>query len=103
MQMMCLTVSLSSSGMQQILYTKILERSMQRNINCYITVLSHFRYVSREKNINVGSPSSFLDQSKIPIAEQCRYLVPTISNKDSDLDSKHQRKKMYATANLLLR
>ena len=52
---------------------------------------------------NDFDPLFFLDQSKIPLVEQCRYLGTTISIKNSDLDLKRQMRKMYANANLLLR
>ena len=65
--------------------------------------LSRLLYVLK-KNIKKISPLTFfLDQSKIPLVEQCRYLGTTISIKNSDLDLKRQMRKMYANAKLLLR
>ena len=58
----------------------------------------------QEKRFKISSPAFFLDQSKIPLVEQYRYLGTTISiKKNSDLDLKHQMRKMYTNANLLLR
>ena len=39
---------------------------------------------------------------KIPTVKQCRYLVITISVKNSDLDIKRQIRKMYVNVNLSL-
>ena len=61
----------------------------------------HFLDVS--KKIKISLSTFFLDQSKIPLVEQCKYLGTTISIKNSDLDLKRQMRKLYANANLLLR
>ena len=50
---LCL-ISSSCSGMQHLLHNC---NKYARNINCYITELSHDIYVSREKKVN--SPSLF--------------------------------------------
>ena len=64
--------------------------------------LSRVLYVSKEI-LKITSPTFSLDQSKITLVEQCRYLGTTISIKNSELDLKRQMRKMYANANLLLR
>ena len=56
-----------------------------------------------QKKIIIRLSTFFLDQSKIPLVEQCKYLGTTISIKNSDLDLKRQMRKLYANANLLLR
>ena len=62
-----------------------------------------FSLYFKRKYLKISSPTFFLDQSKIPLVEQCRYLVTIISIKNSDLDFQRQMRKMYANANLLLR
>ena len=62
-----------------------------------------FSLCFKGKDLKISSPTFFLDQSKISLVEQCRYLGTTISIKNSDLDLKRQMRKMYANANLLLR
>ena len=49
---------------------------------------SHFQYASRKNTIKVSSSLFYLDQMKIPTAEQCRYLGITISSNNSDVDLK---------------
>ena len=58
-----------------------------------------FSLCFKRKDLKISSPKFFLDQSKIPLIEQCRYLSTTISIKNLDL--KRQMRKMYANANLL--
>ena len=41
----------------------------------------------------ISSLTYFLDQTKIPLVEQCRYFGTTISIKNSDLDLKRQMRK----------
>ena len=60
-----------------------------------------FSLCFKRKDLKISSPTFFLDQSKIPLVEQCRYLGTTISIKNSDL--KRQMRKMHANANSLLR
>ena len=60
-----------------------------------------FSLCFKRKDLKISSPTFFLDQSKIPLVEQCRYLGTTILIKNSDLDLKRQMRKMYANANLL--
>ena len=62
-----------------------------------------FSLCFERKDLKISSPTFFLDQSKIPLVEQCRYLGTIISIKNSSLDLKGQMRKMYANANLLLR
>ena len=60
-----------------------------------------FSLYFKRKDLIIISSTYFLDQSKILLAEQCRYIGTTISIKNSDLDLKRQMRKMYANANLL--
>ena len=60
-----------------------------------------FSLCFKRNNLKISPPTFFLDQSKIPLVEQCRYLGTTISIKNSDLDLKRQMRKMYANANFL--
>ena len=62
-----------------------------------------FSVCFKRKDFKINSPTFFLDLSKIPLVEQCRYLGTTISIKNGDLDLKRQMRKVYANANLLLR
>ena len=96
---LCL-ISLSSSGMQQLLHicnTYAAEHQLVYNGS------KSFSLCFKRKELKVSSPSFFLGKSKIPMVEQCRYLGTTISIKNSDLDLKRQMRKMYANANVLLR
>ena len=96
---LCL-ISLSSSGMQQLLHicnTYAAEHQLLYNRS------KSFSLCFKRKELKVSSPSFFLGKSKIPMVEQCRYLGTTISIKNSDLDLKRQMRKMYANANVLLR
>ena len=96
---LCL-ISLSSSGMQQLLH------------NCNEYAAEHqliyngskpFSSSFKRKDLKISSPIFFIDQSKLPFVEQCRYLGTTIFIKNSVLDLKRQMRKMYANANLLLK
>ena len=69
----------------------------------YYVVFLYINICFKRKNLKISSPTFFLDQSKIPFVEQCRYLGTTILIKNSDLDLKRQMRKMYANANSLLR
>ena len=78
---LCL-ISLSSSGMQQLLHI----------CNGYATEhqliyngSKSFSLCFKRKYLKISPPTFFLDQSKIPLVEQCRYLGTTISIKNSDL------------------
>ena len=96
---LCL-ISLSSSGMQQLLHicnTYAAEHQLLYNRS------KSFSLCFKRKELKVSSPSFFLGKSKLPMVEQCRYLGTTISIKNSDLDLKRQMRKMYANANVLLR
>ena len=96
---LCL-ISLSSSGMQQLLHicnTYAAEHQLLYNGS------KLFSLCFKRKELKVCSPSVFLGKSKILMVEQCRYLGTTISIKNSDLDLKRQMTKMYANANVLLR
>ena len=93
-------ISLSSSGMQQLLHIR--NRYVAEHQLLYNRSKSFFLCFKR-KELKVSSSSFFLGKSKIPIVEQCRYLGTTISIKNSDLDLKQQMKKMYVNANVLLR
>ena len=96
---LCL-ISLSSSGMQQLLH--ICNEYASEHQLIYNGSKS-FSLCFKRKDLKISPPTFFLDQSKIPFVEQCRYLGTTISIKNSDLDLKRQMRKMYANANLLLR
>ena len=75
-------------------------------INYCIMVLSHFLYVSKTTLLKLNNHHFSLiiiNDLKIPIVENCRYLGITISTKNSDLDLKRQMREIYANANLLLR
>ena len=96
---LCL-ISLSSSGMQQLLHicnTYAAEHQLLYNGS------KSFSLCFKRKELKVSSPSFFPGKSKIPMVKQCRYLGTTISIKNSDLDLKRQMRKMYANANVLLR
>ena len=95
---LCL-ISLSSSGMQQLLY--ICNEYAAEHQLSYIGSKS-FSLCFKRKYLKISSPTCFFDQCKIPLVEQCRYLGTTISIKNSDLDLKREMRKMYANANLLL-
>ena len=96
---LCL-ISLSSSGMQQLLH--ICNECAAEHQLIYNGSKS-FSLCFKRKDLKISPPTFFLDQSKIPLVEQCRYLGTTISIKNSDLDLKRQMRNMYANANLLLR
>ena len=51
-----------------------------------------FALCSKQNALKISSPSFFLDQTKIPTVEQCRYLGISISVKNSDLDIKTNEK-----------
>ena len=89
---MCL-ISLSSSGMQQLLHIRN-EYAAEHQL--IYNGFKSFSLCFERKDLKISSPTFFLDQSKIPSFEQCRYLGTTISIKNSDLDLKRQRRKMNA-------
>ena len=62
-----------------------------------------FSLCFKDNTIKTKQPSFFLNDLKIPMVENCRYLGITMSTKNSDLDLKRQMIKIYANANLLLR
>ena len=76
-------ISLSSSGMQQLLY--ICNEYAAKHQLIYNGSKS-FSLCFKRKDLNISSPTFFLDHSKITLVEQCRYLGTTISIKNSDLD-----------------
>ena len=86
---LCL-ISLSSSGMQQLLH--ICNEYAAEHQLIYNGSKS-FSLCFKRKDLKISSPIFFLDQSKIPLVEQCRYLGTTISIKNSDLDLKRQMRK----------
>ena len=96
---LCL-ISLSSSGMQQLLH--ICNEYAGKHILIYNGSKS-FSLCFKRKELKISSPTFFLDQAKITLVEQCMYLGTTISIKNIDLDLKRQIRKMYANDNLLLR
>ena len=96
---LCL-ISLSSSGMQQLLH--ICNEYGAEHQLIYNGSKS-FSLCFKGKDLKISSPTFFFYLSKIPLVEQCRYLGTTISIKNSNLDLKCQIRKMYANANLLLR
>ena len=97
---LCL-ISLSSSGMQQLLHICNEYAAVHQLI---YNGPKSFSLCFKRKYLKIISPTFILDQSKIPLVEQCRYLGTTISiKKNSELDLKRQMKKMYANVNLLLR
>ena len=80
---LCL-ISLSSSGMQQLLHicnTYAAEHQLLYNGS------KSFSLCFKRKELKVSSPSFFLGKSKIPMVEQCRYLGTTISTKNSDFSA----------------
>ena len=95
---LCL-ISLSSSGMQQLL--NICKEYASEHKLLYNGSKS-FALCFKQNALKVSSQSFFLDQMKIPTVEQCRYHGITISVKNSDLDIKRQMRKMYANVNILL-
>ena len=88
---LCL-ISLSSSGMQQLLH--ICNEYAAKHQLIYNGSKS-FSLCFKRKDLKISSPTFFLDHSKITLMEQCRYLGTTISIKNSDLDLKRQMRKMY--------
>ena len=75
---LCL-ISLSSSGMQQLLHicnTYATEHQLLYNGS------KSFSLCFKRKELKVSSPSFFLGESKIPMVEQCRYIRTTISIKN---------------------
>ena len=98
---LCL-ISLSSSGIKQLLH--ICNEYPAEHQLIYNGSKS-FSLCFKRNRLKISSVTFFLDQLKIPLVEQYRYLGTTISIKNSDLDLKFKRqmRKMYANANLLLR
>ena len=86
---LCL-ISLSSSGMQQLL--NICKEYASEHKLLYNGSKS-FALCINQNALKVSAPSFFLDQMKIPTVEQCRYLGIIISVKNSDLDIKRQMRK----------
>ena len=62
-----------------------------------------FSLCFKRKDIKISSPTFYLDRSKVPLVEQCKYLGTTISIKNRYLNLKRQLRKVYANANVLLR
>ena len=92
-------ISLSSSGMQQLLN---ICQNYANNHQLLYNDAKAFSLCFRS-DIKIKQPSFYLAHLKIPIVEKCKYLGITIAMKNSDLDLKRQMRKIYATANLLLR
>ena len=67
---LCL-ISLSSSGMQQLLH--ICNEYAGEHQLIYNGSKS-FSLCFKRKDLKISPPTFFLDQSKIPLVEQCRYL-----------------------------
>ena len=93
-------ISLSSSGMQQLL--NICQNYATIHQLLYNGAKS-FSLCFKNNAIKIKQPSFYHAQLKIPIFENCKYLEITISTKNSDLDVKRQMRNIYANANLLLR
>ena len=67
---LCL-ISLSSSGMQQLLHIYN-EYVAEHQLICNGS--KSFSIYFKRKNLKISSPTFFFDQFKILLAEQCRYL-----------------------------
>ena len=93
-------ISLSSSGMQQLLN---ICQNYATNHQLLYNGAKSFSLCFKNNAIKIKQPSFYLAHLKIPIVENCKYLGITISTKNSDLDMKRQMRKIYANANLLLR
>ena len=81
---LCL-ISLSSSGMHQLLHI-CNEYATEHQLICNGS--KSFSLCFKRKDLKISWPIFFVDQSNIPLVEQCRYLGTTILIKKSDLDLK---------------
>ena len=90
----------SSNGMQQLLN---ICQNYATNHQLLYNGAKSFSLCFKDNTIKIKQPSFFLNDFKIPMVENCRYLGITISTKNSDLDLKRHMRKIYANANLLLR
>ena len=93
-------ISLSSSGMQQLLN---ICQNYATNHQLLYNGAKSFSLCFKNNAIKIKQPSFYLAHLKIPIVENCKYLGITISTKNSHLNLKRQMRKIYANANLLLR
>ena len=96
---LCL-ISLSSNGMQQLLN---ICQNYAINHQLLYNGAKSFSLCFKNNTIKIKQPSFFVNDLKIPMVENCRYLGISMSTKNRDLDLKRQMRKIYANANLLLR
>ena len=78
-------ISLSSSGMQQLLN---ICQNYATNHQLLYNGDKSFSLCFKNNAIKTKQPSSYLAHLKIPIVENCKYFGITISTKNSDLDLK---------------
>ena len=85
-------ISLSSSGMQQLLN---ICQNYATNHQLLYNGAKSFSLCFKNNDIKIKQPSFYLAHLKVPIVENYKYL--------GDLDLKRQMRKIYTNANLLLR
>ena len=68
---LCL-ISLSSSGLQQLLHI-CNEYAAEHQLICNGS--KSFSLCFKRKDLKISSPTFFLDQSKIPLVEQCIHIL----------------------------
>ena len=83
-------ISLSSSGMQQMLN---ICQNYATNHQLLYKGAKSFSLCFKNNDIKNIQPSFYLVHLKILIVEDCKYLEITISTKNSDLDLKRQMRK----------
>ena len=96
---MCL-ISISSSGMQQLLnvcHSFSIEHSLLYNGT------KSYSLCFKPNSIKFERPGFYLGEMLIPKVTQCKYLGVIISDHNCDLDLKRQMRKFYTNANMLVR
>ena len=96
---MCL-ISISSSGMQQLLnvcHSFSIEHSLLYNGT------KSYSLCFKPNSIKFERPGFYLGELLLPKVTQCKYLGVIISDHNCDLDLKRQMKKFYTNANMLIR
>ena len=96
---MCL-ISISSSGMQQLLnvcHSFSIEHSLLYNGT------KSYSLCFKPNSIKFKRPGFYLGEMLIPKVTQCKYLGVIISDHNCDLDLKRQMRKFYTNANMLIR